>query len=664
MEGVPEVQRHQISISTARAQQAKRLFVRDNARNDLQLPGASCCVPVTRSSATNGREKSPCDQPPARVERGSRARSTWDRALNAPSNNRRDGWPAALMSSLFARPTFHRDHSEEEETRMPCRTKVDNGRVDEKDMRVPDPEVRIDQPKTLTLFLLTQPKVQIDESGRQNVPSSIPAGHDAEAKTPNDAARTRLTNQTDEVTAVHDVENWAPSTELEAVVFQCDSRYNESAVVEEEQPLPLRSEDGLLSPWRKTSHTSPAEPTVPSDNSSPGLQVQIDDLPSKFSVPAVVRGDTGQRPTQRIAIKNALGEVQSEAGHFVGDPQRLGCSYAEDCVSDIWCGEDGPSQVGGLRCLNPVHSDTRRVSVNPSICRLRHRSYLHHRLQRCVLRHHSVCSGPACGAARTRLDILVKLLLLFLLASPACAVDLSVQVVVVERCDSELLETNVTQALSKASSFLTSEGVAPDVKFIFTRRRYCQQREALEEVKEIFNGAEHLVIGIAPYELQTTFTKMARLFQKPYISANFYTPQEDVNELAVSLMPTYRQTADVLGQVLASLQWQEVLVIASDDSYWQAVAAEVHVQLAGEGFTFKEMRTVPVGVSATGAEEAVKGVQDSSKGNGVFDIISIHVHTVSLSVQHQSVQYVHLSFSVFCLPGGGGGGGGGVCVAC
>ena len=605
MESVLKEERHQISISIAPAQHAQRTFVPDGVKDHFQFPEASYCVPLTESDTTKDREKGRDEEPSAGEEREGHARPAWDIVRNNPSKcrNKRS---ATLRSTLSARPAVHHDRSEAQQTSLPYRTKAQTERVNEDDVHLTAPCVRVDQAKTRTLFLLTQSGVQFDQKQSQNVPFTIVAGHNEKPNIRNDATHRHLEIQLDLVSAAH-VQKGPPNIESEATISQSESKYNRSDIDGDEQPHPMKVEDGLLPPLQILGHTSATEAMVPSDHALPELKVQNDNQTCQWRGPSVDLGNIGHRSSQRIASANAL-QAQALTGHVVGEPQCVRYSYAEDFVSSVWCREDSSKPACSL-CFKPVHPGA-RTSVNPSFCHLRHRSCLHHRLKHCVLRHHSLCSRPGCSAR----DVLVKLLLFLLLASPAFAVEFSVQVVVVERCDSEFSETSVTQALSNATDLLTQDGVAPSVKFVFSQRRYCQQRDALEKAAEIFNGSEHLVIGVAPYELQSTLTKLAQLYQKPYVSANFYTPREVSNDLAFSLLPSYGQAADVLGKLLMRLQWQEVLVVATDDSYWQALATEVHVQLAGAGFAFRDMITLPVGVSAAEAEEALKGVRSSSKG--------------------------------------------------
>lgn len=232
-------------------------------------------------------------------------------------------------------------------------------------------------------------------------------------------------------------------------------------------------------------------------------------------------------------------------------------------------------------------------------------------------------------------DLFLKLLLIFLCVSPInAAVEFKVKVVLVEKCDSATIRNDLSDSLNAAKTTLASRGVAPSVNLTFTlETSFCTQTQAAGKIEDILlNSPEDLIVGVAPYQLQTTFSMLAALYDKPYVSANFYTPREARNAFALSLIPSFKQAAAVMEKLLTRFRWQEVSVIASEAGHWEAVAMETHINLAAAGFTMKDLLTLPEDFSQEDAQVILKKVPSSAKGKGVLwcDVVLFCVSLVLL----------------------------------
>ena len=215
-------------------------------------------------------------------------------------------------------------------------------------------------------------------------------------------------------------------------------------------------------------------------------------------------------------------------------------------------------------------------------------------------------------------NIFLKLLLLLLLLSaPANSdtvranVTVRVKVVVVERCHSTFSPESIGPTLTHATSEVDSF-----VSVSFTQESYCQQRNAIENLSTIFEGGDtDVVVGLAPYDLQTILSTSAALYNSTYIACNVHVPRSTTREHSVvSVIPSFRQVSGVLRLLLSRLEWQRVALVVSDDSYWLDLGAEVHVHLSSEGFRVHGLQVLRVGSRSMETERVLSRVRPASKG--------------------------------------------------
>lgn len=247
-------------------------------------------------------------------------------------------------------------------------------------------------------------------------------------------------------------------------------------------------------------------------------------------------------------------------------------------------------------------------------------AFLHSQTHRsCYIQRHTSNScycqcRQRCRKSHQHLYSLLKVLVLAMCIVPGLAVEFGVGVVVAGDCE-EAFVYNINRTVINATETLSSRGVASRVIFTFNLFPYCSQQQAASNISEIFQQSrDNAVIGLAPFELQTTFAALASLYSKPYISSNTFTPTIK-NNYALSLYASFEQMSDVLKEILTEFKWQNVKMLVADQPYWQAFAKEAYVQLFSGGFRVSAKIVLNSPMTVTDASAALQREPPVSKGN-------------------------------------------------
>ena len=211
-------------------------------------------------------------------------------------------------------------------------------------------------------------------------------------------------------------------------------------------------------------------------------------------------------------------------------------------------------------------------------------------------------------------------LLIFLLPGLQC-LQFNVRLVVVERMSQALSQKNLTSALQHVLDDFRHYNISQHVEFNFSFSSFPDQRSALEQAGShlFMTQDEHVVVCLGPFDLQTMLSKMARLYERPHISANVHTPHMALNDYTMSLLPDFYQVSQVVEKVLFDLQWQEVVFVVSlEDVFWITLATELQVNLARGGFLVKDEVTLSFDDSVEDARKALGQILPTSKGESLY----------------------------------------------
>ncbi|XP_005104815.1 uncharacterized protein LOC101858123 [Aplysia californica] len=230
--------------------------------------------------------------------------------------------------------------------------------------------------------------------------------------------------------------------------------------------------------------------------------------------------------------------------------------------------------------------------------------------------------------------------------------DLNLGILVAESTDEDFLsklQTRVDKAVSDFYNSAEYQDLNPgssgqDFRVSCSIYQQRDTESVVSNLNNIFsNTTTNAVLSLASYDIHSSFLPLAELYQKAYIPVNAFLPPEAKTHI-LSLLPTFRQQAQMLSKILDLYKWQTVHVIYSKFHFWQEFSTYFYFDMSSMLFKVTLSRALESPLQTQEADDALDEAKTSKVVVLFLDIDDQLTILARASAKEMTKHHIFFSF--------------------